>query len=66
LEASPGIRKFMLVHIQWLDGVIVDLERAGLTIAGGKSQFCMEGIKIVCFVCDIEGARPDTANVSTS
>jgi hypothetical protein len=46
-----------------LDGVLADLEWAGCTIAGGKSQFCFAGMRIVGFVCDINGRHPDTAKV---
>ena len=62
-EAVPGVRRFVLEHISWLDSVLVDLERAGCTISGEKSQFCMPGIKIVGFVCDSEGRRPDSSKV---
>ena len=38
------------------------LEQAGCTI-GSKSQFCMDGINAVGFVCGAEGRSPDTAKV---
>ena len=63
VEVAPGIRRFVLEHIQNLDQVLCDLERAGATIAGGKSQFCMAGIKVVGYVCDREGRHPDSAKV---
>jgi hypothetical protein len=62
-EAAPGIRKYMLEHIMWLDGVLADLERAGCTISGFKSQFCMPGIRIVGFMYDYLGRYPDSAKV---
>ena len=62
-KAIPGIRKYMLEHIMWLDGVLADLERAGCTISGPKSQFCMPGIRIVNFICDYLGRYPDSAKV---
>jgi ribonuclease HI len=40
----------------------VRLERAGCTI-GPKSQFCIDGISIVGFVCGAEGWSPDSAKV---
>jgi hypothetical protein len=43
--------------------VLANLERAGLTISGAKLQFCIEGIKVVGYVCDIEGRKPATAKV---
>jgi hypothetical protein len=51
-ETAPGIRKYMLEHIMWLDSVLADLERAECTISGPKSQFCMPGIRIVSFICN--------------
>ena len=62
-EAVPGIRLYVLEHIQWLDAVMVDLELAGVTVAGEKSQWCMAGIKIVGFVCDSNGRSPDSAKI---
>ena len=37
-EALPGVQGFILKHIQNLDRVLYDLERAELTVAGVKSQ----------------------------
>ena len=54
---------YVLEHIQSLDKVLADIERAGATISGIKSQFCMAGLKVVGFVCDINGRHPDTAKV---
>jgi hypothetical protein len=41
-----------------------DIERSGATFSGEKSQFCMEGIKIVGFVCDARGRSPETAKIA--
>ena len=46
-----------------MDAVLADLERAGITIAGAKSQFCCFGIKIVGYICDSEGRHPDTSKI---
>lgn len=54
-EVAPGVRRFILEHIQNLDKVLVNCELAGSTISGEKSQFCMSGMKIVGFVCDSDG-----------
>ena len=35
-EVAPGIRKYVLEHLMWLDGVLADIERAGCTISGEK------------------------------
>jgi len=61
-EALPGIRRFVMEHIQALDRTLIRLERAGCTISP-KSQFYMDGIKIVGFVCRAEGRTPDSAKV---
>lgn len=59
----PGVRKFVLEHIQNLDAVLADLERAGATISAVKSMFCMAGLKIVGYVCDADGRHPDSAKI---
>ena len=51
-EVASSIRFFVLEHIQWLDVVLVDLELANVTISKEKSQWCMNDLKIVEFVCD--------------
>ncbi|KIW21975.1 uncharacterized protein PV07_12622 [Cladophialophora immunda] len=57
-EVAPGIRKYVLEHIQDLDEVRLDLERAGATIAGPKLQLCVVGIEVVGYICDKEGRHP--------
>ena len=61
-ETLPGIRQFVIEHIQGIDKALVRLERAGCTI-GPKLQFCMDGIKLVGFVCRAEGRSLDNAKV---
>ena len=61
-EVIPGIRQYVLEHIQSLDKTLVRLERARCTI-GPKSQFCIDGISIVGFVCGAEGQNLDSAKV---
>ena len=61
-EALPRIRQYVIKHIQSLDRTLVRLERAGCTIRP-KSQFCIDGINIVSFVCSAEGRSPDSAKV---
>ncbi len=53
----------MVEHIQNLDQVLADLERAEVTISGAKSQFCRAGIKIVGYICNAAGRHPDTSKV---
>jgi hypothetical protein len=46
------IRKYILKHIIWMDGVLTNLERIEYTILGAKSQFCMLRFRVIRFVCD--------------
>ena len=54
----------MFEHFWNIDKVLADLERSGATILGEKSKFCMMGIEIVGFVCDVEGRHPSAAKVA--
>ncbi len=62
-ELAPGMRRYVVEHIQNLDKVLADLQRAGVTIAGAKSQFCLAGIKIVGYICHAKGRHLDTSKV---
>ena len=62
-ELAPEIRQYMVEHIQNLDKVLANLERAEVTIAGAKSQFCQAGIKIVGYICNIDSCHLDTSKV---
>lgn len=35
----PGVRRFMMEHIQHLDKLLADIERSGTTVAEDKSRF---------------------------
>ena len=59
----PGCRRFVMEHLRNLDRTLADLERAGVTIAGGKSKFCMAGLKIVGYVCDSDGRHPTSEKI---
>lgn len=59
----PGVRRFVMEHIQNLDLVLADLERAGATVSAEKSMFCMSGLKIVGYVCDADGRHPDYSKI---
>jgi hypothetical protein len=48
--AAPGIRFYVLEHIQALNRVLVDIEKISATISGAKSQFGMAGLNIVGYV----------------
>ncbi len=62
-KVAPGIRHYDLKYIQNLDKFLTDLERAGITIAGAKSQFCCIGIKIVGYIYDANSRYPDISKV---
>jgi hypothetical protein len=61
-EALPGIRRFILEHIQNLDKTLERIERAGASI-GAKSQFCKDGLNVVGFVCNSRGREPSADKV---
>ncbi len=63
VEDLPGIRKFVRIHIQWLDAVLASLERAGYTVSRLKSQWLMNRIKIVSYICSSKGRMPEVAKV---
>ncbi len=62
-ELASEIRRYLVEYIQNLDKVLADLERAGVTIAGAKSQFFRAGIKIVGYICDANGRHLDTSKI---
>src|SRR5438552_15425887 len=61
-EVIPGIRQYVLKHIQSLNRTLVRLKRAGCIIRP-KSQFCINGICIISFVCKAKGRSLDSAKV---
>ena len=63
ISQIPGVHLYVLEAIQNLDAVLADIERAGGTIAGYKSVFVAEGIKVVAYVCDSNGRHPDIEKV---
>jgi hypothetical protein len=62
-EVAPGIRAFVLEHIQNLDRVLCDVERAGATISGIKSEFCSPRLKMVGFLVSDEGRYPEPGKI---
>jgi hypothetical protein len=63
VEGLPGVRRFVMEHLQNLDNVLADVERAGATISGEKSDWCWNGVKIVGFVCGEAGRWPQASKV---
>ena len=62
--ARPGIRRFVLEHLQNLDKTLYLLELAGARVSAEKSQLAMSGLEIVGWVCDSNGRRPDERKVA--
>jgi hypothetical protein len=46
-ELRPGVRRFVFEHLENLDTVLADIERAGATISGHKSEFGYASMVIV-------------------
>jgi len=63
VEGLPGVRTFVMEHLQNIDNVLADVERAGATISGEKSDWCSNGVKIVVFVCGEAGRWPQVSKV---
>lgn len=53
-KIATEIRRYMFEHIQFLDKVFTNIEQAEITIAETKSQFCMSGLKVVGYICNIK------------
>ena len=50
-EVAPRIRRYVLEAIASLDKVLADIERAGVTMSGEKSEFLKDSLKVVAYVC---------------
>ena len=61
-EALPGIRRYILEHIQNLNKTLKRIKRAGASI-GAKSQFCKNGLNVVGFICNSKGREPSADKV---
>ena len=62
-EVAPGIRRYVFENIQNLDKVLANLKRANITIVGAISQLCQAGLKIICYICDVEGCHLNNSKV---
>jgi Reverse transcriptase (RNA-dependent DNA polymerase) len=62
-EALPGVRRYVLEHIQNIDRVLVHMECANAVVAGGKSHFACERLKIVGFTVGPDGRSPTAEKV---
>jgi hypothetical protein len=57
------IRRYVMKHIQWLNDVLTNIERADWIIFEEKSQFCCEELRVVEFVCDVEERHSNTTKM---
>ena len=62
-EVLPGVRKYVMEAIISLDQNLANIEPFGGTISGEKSEFLMDGIKMVAFVCGSNGRTPEEAKI---
>jgi hypothetical protein len=46
-----------------MDGILINLERAGCTISGVKSQFCIPKLRVMGFIYDILKRYPNTFKI---
>jgi hypothetical protein len=58
------VRRYILEYIIWLDGVLIDLERARYTILGAKSYFCKDEIIVVSYRYNRKGRYPEELKVA--
>jgi len=59
IEVASGIRRSILEAIVLIDKVMADIERAEGTISGVKSEFLLEQLKIVRYVCGKDWRSPE-------
>ena len=57
------IRLFIMKYIQWLNAMLVNLEKISCTISDEKFQFCMSELKIVDFIYDSNDKSSETAKI---
>jgi len=62
-EVASGIRKYVLEAIILLDKILADIKRTGGTISGKNSEFLQKQIKIVAYVCRIDGRTPEEIKI---
>jgi hypothetical protein len=62
-EVASSIRRYILEHIKSLNAVLVDLEKASITISIFKSHFCMIEFKVVSFICNANDKHLNTIKI---
>ena len=63
-EIEPGIRRFIAKHLCNLDCVLADMERAGVTASGAKSDWCFSTMAIVGYMVNKNGRFPQEKKVN--
>ena len=63
-ESLLGMRRYIIEHIMWLDGVLTDLERARCIILGVKSYFYKDKIIVVGYRYNRKGQYPEELKVA--
>ncbi|GBG86304.1 hypothetical protein CBR_g41298 [Chara braunii] len=58
-KVAPGVRRFVKQHLTDIYAVLEQLDEANLTVSGTKSRSVVSTIKILGFICDAKGRRPD-------
>ena len=62
-EILSEVRLFIMKHVQWLNAVLMNLEKTSCTILNKKSQFCISELKIVDFVYDSNDKSSEIAKI---
>ncbi|GBG71108.1 hypothetical protein CBR_g8407 [Chara braunii] len=58
-EVAPGVRRFVEQHLTDIYDVLEQLDEANVMVSGTKSRWAVSTIKILGFICDAKGRRPD-------
>ena len=62
-ESLPGIRRFVMEHLQNLDAVLERIELAGGVVSAVKSHFCTDRGVLVGFVVGAHGRTPESKKI---
>jgi hypothetical protein len=62
-KVALSIRRYILEHIKSLNAVLINLEKASVTISILKSYFCMIEFKVMSFICDADNRHLDTIKI---
>jgi hypothetical protein len=62
-KIASSIRRYILEHIKSLNVVLVNLERASITILSLKLHFYIIEFKIVSFICDADNRYLDIIKI---